>query len=861
MAPLAVDPAAVDSAGAEVVTAGEGLGSVISTLTAALSGCSGMAGDDPAGAAFGHSYDGSAAKLVQAMAATRNGLCSIGDGVRTSAHNYSLAEAQSNISGHGSPLPTPPVTGPISAGSPASSVGTGDGAPAGWGWVAPYIGMIWPTADSGKLRAAATAWSTAGTQFGLAEILGTGGPMEAIRAQQIPEGQAIDRAFTDAYTSTTGIVQQCQKIAAQLNSYAAKVDKVHAAILDLLARICDPMTGIKEVWEFLTDEDEDEIKKIANDIRTVVDNFKSEVNALAAEIAATLGEAEAILTTMGNYATKQWDQFLHGTDVGRAINQVGQYAKGMWSEAGEFAEGVWDISSVRMLVDPIGYGKDLAGMAEGAAPLVGLGPDGGPGWQEAWKDLGKNVVHWDMWKTNPAEALGRSVFDVGTLALPGGPLSKVGTKGRALLDALKDLKKPPIPKVPDPPPVKPPVTPPVEAPRAEPPPPRAQPPEPGRPAPAPPGKPGPGPGNGPLPHSPTESKPPVVEKPATGEPPKPTTVPPGSAGKPPVAVPAEPAPAPHPRGSAPVPAAVPASVPASPGGVPAEPIPTAAAPSAAAPSASAPSASAPSIPSMPEPPTPPTVPAGTHAGETPPPAGGAPHGGEPGPHPPEPPHDGTPPPPGDGTGPHPPGDGTPHQPGNGTPPEDPADADHPSHPTPSDLQPWHQAQLARAESPEQLVRDLMEHGCPREIAESALHGPYDGMTAQDVLNKFWDPLKNTWDWPKHDGFADGKWETARSIPTDVRLDRIGEVSDERGDFMGAAGDSYPQRSLAPGASGDYHAFHGTGKQLPEGWEVRYGKVGEAFGQPGGGTQWIVVDNNKKIVLIKWLIENGYLDWG
>ena len=218
MAPLAVDPAALASAGTQVVTAGQGLGSVISTLTSALSGCSGMAGDDPAGASLGHGYDRSASQLVKAMVTTRNGLCGLGDGVRMSAHNYSLAEAQSNISGQGNPLPTPASTGPISAGAPPSSVGAGKGAPAGWGWVAPYIGMIWPTGDSGKLRAAAAAWSTAGTQFGLAEILGAGAPMEAIRAQQIPEGTAIDRAFSDAYTSTSGIVQQCKQIAAQLNS-------------------------------------------------------------------------------------------------------------------------------------------------------------------------------------------------------------------------------------------------------------------------------------------------------------------------------------------------------------------------------------------------------------------------------------------------------------------------------------------------------------------------------------------------------------------------------------------------------------------------------------------------------------------
>lgn len=41
MAPLAVDPAALDSAGGAVVAAGAGLGAVISSLTAALAGSCG----------------------------------------------------------------------------------------------------------------------------------------------------------------------------------------------------------------------------------------------------------------------------------------------------------------------------------------------------------------------------------------------------------------------------------------------------------------------------------------------------------------------------------------------------------------------------------------------------------------------------------------------------------------------------------------------------------------------------------------------------------------------------------------------------------------------------------------------------
>ena len=253
MAPLAVDPKALDSAGAAVISVGQGLGATVATLTTTLAGCHGMSGDDPAGAAFGHTYDSSASKLLDAMATTRNGLCRLGDGVRVSAHNYSIAEANSNISALGQTLPGPHPTDAIAAGSAPSSVGRGVGVPAGWGWVANYIGMIWPTGNSAKLRSAAAAWTSASTQFEVGEILGTVGPMSIIGAQQIPEGPAIAAAFAETHRCAAEILHQCATVATHLTTYAAKIDTVHAAIIDLLSRICNPLTGIKEVWEFLTD--------------------------------------------------------------------------------------------------------------------------------------------------------------------------------------------------------------------------------------------------------------------------------------------------------------------------------------------------------------------------------------------------------------------------------------------------------------------------------------------------------------------------------------------------------------------------------------------------------------------------------
>src|ERR1700722_18280341 len=433
MAPLVVDPQVLDGAGAAVASAGEGLGSAITTLTTSLSGCSGMAGDDPTGAAFGRTYNCSASKLLEAMATTRNGLCRLGDGVRISAHNYSAAEALSNVSGHGQPLPTPHQTGSISAGSAPSAVGDGVAAPAGWGWVSKYIGMIWPNGDSAKLRSAAAAWTSAGTNFEVGEILGAAGPMGSIGAQQIPEGPAIAAAFSATNRSASGILQQCATIATQLTSLAGKIDTVHAAILDLLSRICNPLTGLKEVWEFLTDDDEDEIRKIANDIRIIVNQFTAEVDALCQEIGKALSEAAVIISAMARYAEKEWDHFLHDTDVGRALDHVGHMCKGVFIEAEGFVKSFGSLNPARAVVDPNGFYHSASGLVDKLEPLTGL--DGEQSLKESWKQLAKDTVHWDEWSTDPFQAAGESLFDGATLLLPGGALEKLPMLGRAAADA------------------------------------------------------------------------------------------------------------------------------------------------------------------------------------------------------------------------------------------------------------------------------------------------------------------------------------------------------------------------------------------------------------------------------------------
>ncbi|CQD10290.1 ADP-ribosyltransferse [Mycobacterium europaeum] len=853
MAPLACDPTALDRAGATMLSVGESLGSVISGLTAALSGSAGMAGDDPVGAALGRAYDGAAAKVIEAMARTRNGLCSIGDGVRVSAHNYALAEALSDVRGQAAGLPAPQVTAPMTVGTkPPSAVGPGSGAPAGWGWVAPYIGMIWPSGDSAKLRAAAGAWATAGANFMATETAAGGGAMAAIGAQQIPEGAAINKALADASEATLNVARQCQTVAAQLNSYAAKVDKVHAAILDLLSRICDPLTGIKEVWDLLTDADEDEIKRIADDIRTVVDNFAQEAETLGDQINAAMTAAVDAAEGMARWAGKEWDHFLHGTSVGRVLNHVGRSLKGLGEEAWDSLEDVAKFSPSRLQSDPVGYAKDVVGMVAGEAPLVGLGPDGGPGVAESWKALGKQVTHWDEWGSNPDGAFGKTLFDVATLALPGGPLSKLGKLGRGVGDAARGLRAPRLPEG-----VKPPsVHPPTEAPPSGPKPPESGPPapprnpEPGKPTPPTSGKPAPGPTDGPLPHSPTESKPPVSEKPAVGEPPKPAAAPPEPGGKPAVPTPAEQTPLPHSKPAEPVPA----HAPPPPGGEPA----------AASPSAG--------LPSLPEPhlPTPPSVPMGGAPTEAPPGLGEMPQGQLPGLHPPEMPgpHDGGPLI-GDGKQPHPPGEAPPHAPGDNIPPHQPGESigphDGDGH-GPHDGNPPHDPHPGDGgDMPSDNPHGGGDHDPPkaRDVFPDAKEF---GELSEDQYRELFEDEDGNLRYPDVDDPAK-PYAVAGTVrdftPADIAsldrqwLDRIGHPG---GNWLAFEGTPYEGRSL-PHTSLDkpYQAYQVDAPVgLPPGWKIEFSIAAPWFGHPGGEPQLLLLAPKGEEASVQQLIDTGFL---
>lgn len=244
---------------------------------------------------------------------------------------------------------------------------------------------------------------------------------------------------------------------------------------------------------------------------------------------------------------------------------------------------------------------------------------------------------------------------------------------------------------------------------------------------------------------------------------------------------------------------------------------------------------------------------GGRPSEVPAPNGGA-HGpgesGPPGGHPPgEPPHGGKPS--GDGGPPdedsHP--DGTPGNGDDGAAGEiddGPAGDDGQSTPAkvagvdyplpPSDA-------LRVLEHPGAELQRLADGGVPSSILEG--YEPLAGRSVDDFNREFTIETSNGergWDWEAQapeNGFAGNPIES-NHIPAGLHFDRIGPNG---GGFLSPEGVPLAERATPPGLAAQYHVFEGTGREIPAGkdWVVQHGPAKEAFGQPGGGDQWIVLD--------------------
>lgn len=288
---IAVDPPVLAGAGGAVGQVGGEMASAIGVLESALSGCGAMAGHDPVGVVFGHGYERTAQNVLNAVDAAVNACRNVGFGVAMSAANYSRAEAASTIGG-GEALAVPVEPARFHAPRVPSPFGSGVAPPALWTVVEMFVGQPWPDGNPAQLRAAARAWQA----FGGA-ITGAGGqlggPAATIAGQRMPERPLMSSALKHLGGDICKLAGECAKVALQLGEFADDVQHAQDAIRDLLHKLGTPQGWWGEALAAVFKGDLSEVKKVADDIKTVLHKLHQEAAARGEAIQLAMGELDS----------------------------------------------------------------------------------------------------------------------------------------------------------------------------------------------------------------------------------------------------------------------------------------------------------------------------------------------------------------------------------------------------------------------------------------------------------------------------------------------------------------------------------------------------------------------------------------
>ena len=108
---------------------------------------------------------------------------------------------------------------------------------------------------------------------------------------------------------------------------------------------------------------------------------------------------------------------------------VAEIGSGAWEATAGLVELAWSISTVRMMVDPEGWERDVTALGEGL--LYGVTHP---------VEFGKAILDWDTWQESPGRAIGHLVPDLLiTLATAGGGAAARGARAAKAADELADM--------------------------------------------------------------------------------------------------------------------------------------------------------------------------------------------------------------------------------------------------------------------------------------------------------------------------------------------------------------------------------------------------------------------------------------
>jgi hypothetical protein len=237
----------------------------------------------------------------------------------------------------------------------------------------------------------------------------------------IPEGKKIGEALDGLGEALTGLSGLCLSVAQSVEDFARGVQETQDAIRRLLDRL-----SLDGLWDtvkgIFTGDVEKILREVAHDVGAVLNNFQQLVKGY-------VGLLDELIGLLGDAATA-FEKWIRPILVAQFGDRIGGALAGAVTLYTDFEVGVASgligtVSGVVSMLDP----DTWKGMAELAAS-VAADPSKLPGVLE---NMGKQFVAWDKWSgDHPGRAAGEAAFNIASLFVPGGALSKTGTVAKGL---------------------------------------------------------------------------------------------------------------------------------------------------------------------------------------------------------------------------------------------------------------------------------------------------------------------------------------------------------------------------------------------------------------------------------------------
>jgi len=249
--PIDVDSGGYTTACDEFYNANHGIIDATGPLWDALGSGGSMAGRDSGGQEWATQYDAAAKPLLQAGADVGEAMGQMGNLLNASLKNHRGADYGAMLAG---PPSMPQEDGDSDPNHwtettsipapPSAKGGTGD--MPGWlHWVIDHLeGLIWPDADTGRMRTVGNAWITAGDTFRL-YTPNIDAASSLIGAQTSPEVPDAVAACSELKGHLGDIADAYQQIGKACNDYAQHVDDHHKMIEDELESFIKWTIGIE----------------------------------------------------------------------------------------------------------------------------------------------------------------------------------------------------------------------------------------------------------------------------------------------------------------------------------------------------------------------------------------------------------------------------------------------------------------------------------------------------------------------------------------------------------------------------------------------------------------------------------------